>query len=151
VSAGSAAGAYTRHGLLFAGCCWALMGLLIVGAAMNLAWVAALALVVVSTLCPARGPKAMQYVTAAACSGRSVRTSSPAASGLARQVWPSQCRCVLKLAADPKRWISATAQLWPWDPATVLGGLRLFELRLGHMGNEPGGLVRSRRLRALRA
>jgi hypothetical protein len=40
---------------------------------MKLASVAALGLAVVSALCPARGPKAMQYVTAAACSGRSVR------------------------------------------------------------------------------
>ena len=60
------------------------MAMLFGGSAMNLAWVAALALAVVSTLCPARGPKAMQYVTAAACSGRIVRTSSPAASGSAR-------------------------------------------------------------------
>jgi predicted metal-binding membrane protein len=68
VSAGSAAGAYSRHGLLFAGSCWALMELLFVGGAMYLDWVAALALAVVSALCPARGPKAMQYVTAAVAS-----------------------------------------------------------------------------------
>lgn len=35
-----------RHGLLCAGCCWALMALLFVGGAMNLAWVVALAIVV---------------------------------------------------------------------------------------------------------
>ena len=44
-----ARGAWTmglRHGLLCVGCCWALMGLLFVGGAMNLAWVAALSVVV---------------------------------------------------------------------------------------------------------
>ena len=44
-----AGGAWTmglRHGLLCVGCCWALMALLFVGGAMNLAWVAALAIVV---------------------------------------------------------------------------------------------------------
>lgn len=35
-----------RHGLFCLGCCWALMGLLFVGGVMNLAWVAALAIVV---------------------------------------------------------------------------------------------------------
>ncbi|GAB2576897.1 DUF2182 domain-containing protein [Ramlibacter solisilvae] len=35
-----------HHGLLCAGCCWALMVLLFVGGAMNLAWVVALAIVV---------------------------------------------------------------------------------------------------------
>lgn len=43
------AGAWTmglRHGLLCAGCCWALMVLLFVGGAMNVAWVAALSVAV---------------------------------------------------------------------------------------------------------
>jgi predicted metal-binding membrane protein len=35
-----------RHGMICLGCCWLIMGLLFVGGAMNLAWVAALALVV---------------------------------------------------------------------------------------------------------
>jgi predicted metal-binding membrane protein len=35
-----------RHGLLCVGCCWALMALLFVGGVMNLAWIAALSLVV---------------------------------------------------------------------------------------------------------
>jgi predicted metal-binding membrane protein len=35
-----------RHGLLCAGCCWALMVLLFVGGAMNLGWVAALSVAV---------------------------------------------------------------------------------------------------------
>ncbi len=35
-----------RHGLFCLGCCWALMALLFVGGAMNIAWVAALALAV---------------------------------------------------------------------------------------------------------
>ncbi len=35
-----------RHGLYCLGCCWALMALLFVGGVMNLAWVAALAIVV---------------------------------------------------------------------------------------------------------
>lgn len=35
-----------RHGLFCLGCCWALMGLLFVGGAMNLGWVAALAVAV---------------------------------------------------------------------------------------------------------
>jgi predicted metal-binding membrane protein len=43
-----------RHGLLCAGCCWALMALLFVGGVMNLAWVAALSIVVaVEKLAPA--------------------------------------------------------------------------------------------------
>ena len=37
----------------------------------------------VSTFCPARGPKATRYVTAAACSGHRVRASSPSTSGSA--------------------------------------------------------------------
>lgn len=44
-----AAGAFVmgaRHGLFCLGCCWALMALLFVGGVMNLAWVAALAIVV---------------------------------------------------------------------------------------------------------
>ena len=43
------AGAWTmglRHGVLCMGCCWALMALLFVGGAMNIAWVAALAVAV---------------------------------------------------------------------------------------------------------
>jgi predicted metal-binding membrane protein len=42
-------GAWTmgvRHGVLCVGCCWALMALLFVGGAMNLAWVVALSIVV---------------------------------------------------------------------------------------------------------
>jgi predicted metal-binding membrane protein len=35
-----------RHGLFCAGCCWAVMGLLFVGGVMNLAWIAALSIVV---------------------------------------------------------------------------------------------------------
>lgn len=35
-----------RHGLLCVGCCWALMALLFVGGVMNLAWIAALSIVV---------------------------------------------------------------------------------------------------------
>jgi predicted metal-binding membrane protein len=35
-----------RHGLFCAGCCWAVMALLFVGGVMNLAWIAALAIVV---------------------------------------------------------------------------------------------------------
>ena len=35
-----------RHGLLCTGCCWALMALLFVGGVMNLAWIAALSIVV---------------------------------------------------------------------------------------------------------
>lgn len=35
-----------RHGLLCVGCCWALMALLFVGGVMNLAWIAALSMVV---------------------------------------------------------------------------------------------------------
>lgn len=35
-----------RHGLLCLGCCWALMGLLFVGGVMNLAWLAAVSVVV---------------------------------------------------------------------------------------------------------
>jgi len=36
----------TRHGLYCLGCCWALMALLFVGGVMNLAWIAALSIVV---------------------------------------------------------------------------------------------------------
>ena len=35
-----------RHGLFCLGCCWALMALLFVGGVMNLAWIAALSVVV---------------------------------------------------------------------------------------------------------
>jgi hypothetical protein len=35
-----------RHGLICIGCCWALMALLFVGGVMNLAWIAALSIVV---------------------------------------------------------------------------------------------------------
>jgi len=35
-----------RHGLNCLGCCWALMALLFVGGAMNLLWIAALAVLV---------------------------------------------------------------------------------------------------------
>ena len=35
-----------RHGLFCVGCCWALMALLFVGGAMNLAWIAALSIAV---------------------------------------------------------------------------------------------------------
>ena len=42
----------------------------------------------ISTFCPARGPKAMRSVMANACSGHSVRASSPSAPGSASQVWP---------------------------------------------------------------
>ncbi|HWP11369.1 MAG TPA: DUF2182 domain-containing protein [Ramlibacter sp.] len=35
-----------RHGMFCAGCCWAVMGLLFVGGVMNLAWIAALSIVV---------------------------------------------------------------------------------------------------------
>ena len=35
-----------RHGLFCLGCCWALMALLFVGGVMNLAWIAALSIVV---------------------------------------------------------------------------------------------------------
>ena len=35
-----------HHGLLCAGCCWALMALLFVGGAMNLGWVAAVSVAV---------------------------------------------------------------------------------------------------------
>ena len=42
-----------RHGLNCLGCCWALMALLFVGGAMNLLWIAALAvLVAVEKLAP---------------------------------------------------------------------------------------------------
>ena len=46
---GGASGAFVmglRHGLFCLGCCWALMVLLFVGGAMNLAWIAALSIVV---------------------------------------------------------------------------------------------------------
>jgi predicted metal-binding membrane protein len=46
---GGASGAFTmglRHGLFCLGCCWALMALLFVGGVMNLAWIAALSIVV---------------------------------------------------------------------------------------------------------
>jgi predicted metal-binding membrane protein len=42
-----------RHGLVCLGCCWALMALLFVGGAMNLAWIAALSiLVMIEKLAP---------------------------------------------------------------------------------------------------
>src|SRR4051812_775606 len=44
--AGGAFAMGLRHGLLCAGCCWALMVLLFVGGVMNIAWIAALSLAV---------------------------------------------------------------------------------------------------------
>lgn len=55
-----ARGAFTmglRHGLLCLGCCWALMALLFVGGAMNLAWVAALAVAVAIEKLAPRGDR----------------------------------------------------------------------------------------------
>jgi predicted metal-binding membrane protein len=55
-----AAGAWRmglRHGLLCAGCCWALMALLFIGGAMNLAWVAALAIIVAIEKLAPRGER----------------------------------------------------------------------------------------------
>ena len=37
-----------RHGTFCVGCCWALMALLFVGGVMNLAWIAALTLLVLA-------------------------------------------------------------------------------------------------------
>jgi predicted metal-binding membrane protein len=57
---GGAAGAWRmglRHGVLCAGCCWALMVLLFIGGAMNLAWVAALAIVVAIEKMAPRGER----------------------------------------------------------------------------------------------
>ena len=45
-----------RHGAFCLGCCWALMALLFVGGVMNLAWVAALAVFVLTEKALARGP-----------------------------------------------------------------------------------------------
>ncbi len=42
----------------------------------------------VSTFCPARDPKAMQYVTAAACNSRNVRAFAASALGSDSQVYP---------------------------------------------------------------
>jgi predicted metal-binding membrane protein len=50
---GSSLGLGLRHGLYCIGCCWALMALLFAGGVMNLAWVAALAaLVLIEKLAP---------------------------------------------------------------------------------------------------
>jgi predicted metal-binding membrane protein len=46
-----------RHGLFCLGCCWALMALLFVGGVMNLAWVAALAIVVAIEKLAPRGER----------------------------------------------------------------------------------------------
>ena len=46
-----------RHGVLCIGCCWALMALLFVGGAMNLAWVAALAIAVAIEKAAPRGER----------------------------------------------------------------------------------------------
>jgi predicted metal-binding membrane protein len=47
----------TRHGVFCVGCCWALMALLFVGGAMNLAWVAALAIAVALEKMAPRGER----------------------------------------------------------------------------------------------
>jgi predicted metal-binding membrane protein len=46
-----------RHGLLCVGCCWALMALLFVGGVMNLAWIAALSIVVAIEKLAPRGER----------------------------------------------------------------------------------------------
>jgi predicted metal-binding membrane protein len=46
-----------RHGLFCVGCCWALMALLFVGGVMNLAWIAALSVVVAIEKLAPRGER----------------------------------------------------------------------------------------------
>jgi predicted metal-binding membrane protein len=46
-----------RHGLFCLGCCWALMALLFVGGVMNLAWIAALSIVVAVEKLAPRGER----------------------------------------------------------------------------------------------
>ena len=46
-----------RHGLICLGCCWALMALLFVGGVMNLAWIAALSIVVAVEKLAPRGER----------------------------------------------------------------------------------------------
>jgi len=46
-----------RHGVFCLGCCWALMALLFVGGVMNLAWVAALSIVVAVEKLAPRGER----------------------------------------------------------------------------------------------
>jgi predicted metal-binding membrane protein len=46
-----------RHGLFCLGCCWALMALLFVGGVMNLAWIAALSIVVAAEKLAPRGER----------------------------------------------------------------------------------------------
>ena len=54
-----------RHGLFCIGCCWLLMALLFVGGVMNLAWVAALALIVLVEKI-ASAPRLTRWLVAAA-------------------------------------------------------------------------------------
>jgi predicted metal-binding membrane protein len=51
-----------RHGLLCLGCCWALMVLLFVGGVMNLAWVAALSIVVATEKLAPQGQRVAQVL-----------------------------------------------------------------------------------------
>jgi len=51
-----------RHGLFCTGCCWALMGLLFVGGVMNLAWIAALSVVVAMEKLMPQGDKIAQVL-----------------------------------------------------------------------------------------
>jgi len=69
-----------RHGLFCAGCCWAVMGLLFVGGVMNLAWIAALSIVVAIEKMAPRGEqlaKVLGVVLVAAGLGKLAMLAMP--------------------------------------------------------------------------
>jgi predicted metal-binding membrane protein len=65
-----------RHGLVCLGCCWALMVLLFVGGAMNLAWVAALSIVVAIEKLAPQGKRVAQLLGLALIVAGAVRMVS---------------------------------------------------------------------------
>ena len=72
-----------HHGLYCVGCCWTLMGLLFVGGAMNLVWIAALAALVLVEKLTLRGRAAAQLIGAALIAGGALVAGRLAAGSLA--------------------------------------------------------------------
>ena len=75
--AGGALGMGLRHGAVCVGCCWALMGLMFVSGAVNLAWMAALGLVMLlEKVAPAAAPVGRVAGLAMALAGTALITDA---------------------------------------------------------------------------
>jgi predicted metal-binding membrane protein len=70
-----------RHGLACLGCCWALMALLFVGGVMNLAWIAALSIVVAVEKMAAGGERLARVLGLALIAAGLVKWAALTASG----------------------------------------------------------------------